>query len=122
MIYSGLKSHPSYENDKRYFEAGSSGLLRFHLAIQHSPAYSALEADRSPFVNAVSFGESHTLMMVGYDGDTIAFSHEKTQQKDRLPFPVVTGFWYRVALGFQTADEVSRCFDGFAEIWLTRIS
>lgn len=82
--------------------------MRFHLALESTKAYSTLEADRAPFVNAVSFGESHTLMMTGYDGSTVVFSHEKQQKKEDLTIRYAMGFWYRVAIGFQTADEVRR--------------
>jgi O-acetylhomoserine/O-acetylserine sulfhydrylase-like pyridoxal-dependent enzyme len=103
VIYSGLKSHPCYAEDKKYCPNGSAGLMRFHVPLIQTKDYSALEADRAPFVNAVSFGEAHTLMMCGYDGDTLVFKHEKSDKKDASH---MKGYWYRLAIGLQSSDEV----------------
>lgn len=100
VLYCGLPSHPSHKRAKKLFGDKFSGIIRFHIP-GNSIIVGKLQQD-SGLVTAVSLGESHTLLPPPHQGHVAVFPG------DDKNYPVMGGFWFRIAIGLESANDIKQ--------------
>ena len=126
VVFPGLASHPCHARAIKYFgEKNSGAVLRFQLPL-YGPTVDQMLTDPHPFMHAVSLGESHTLLYP-VPGESRLFPEDAGTIDHPAPIvmfllrtcrvvrvvrcterevPDFVGYWFRVAIGLETAEDI----------------